>query len=185
MKTLMKIIIAVFVIGLIMFDSEVNASENRVFLGGWSYHIDAISLKGKPERTIIEKHQIEGEEQYEIITRTEKYEYNETHNVVAYARNNWMVGYFLNSHKEHSAFIGYSVYGRQLTSNINMNIYAGAVYGYRDCYGAGRRVNGKPVDSRKVCPMVSPVITFDHFETVQPYVALFGYALTVGLSKSF
>ena len=99
-------------------------------------------------------------------------QYNETHNLVAVQHNKVFAGYFVNSYEEDTLAIAYKwSFDYKL---LEVGVYGGAMYGYRDCFGlqASQR-------SRKVCPMVVPFATLD-LGPVDPQVYLLGSALAVG-----
>lgn len=98
--------------------------------------------------------------------------YNESHDLLAVEYSSYMAGYFENSYGEDSVFAAKRwswEYGYWEAS-----IIAGAVYGYRHC------LKGWTDRNRRVCPLISPAITYTRY-TVQPSVLLMGNAVALSI----
>ena len=99
-------------------------------------------------------------------------DYNESHNLLAVEYSSYMAGYFNNSYGENSGFIAKRFswdYG-----HWQAGISVGAVYGYRSC------LKGWDEGGKRVCPMVSPSLTYTRYP-VQPSVLILGNAIAVSV----
>lgn len=164
MKTALTIILCAMA-------SIVSASwfegETRVYAGAWSTHIGDMhytTVNVNPDGSISkEKH---------------KLDLNETHNLVAVEYKRIIAGYFKNSFSDDTAVVGVNVLEKKW-GDFTGKLFVGATYGYRECFGHN------PYENKRVCPAVVPMVTYDKYEIVQPYVGLFGNAVAVGFSKKF
>lgn len=101
--------------------------------------------------------------------------YNQSHEMLGYERGNVFAARFINSHNRESYAVAYA--WKWQKADIQWGIYAGAVYGYRSCYGD---------DGEKTvyCPLLVPMVSYTKY-AVQPTVLLMGNAATFAIRYSF
>ena len=98
--------------------------------------------------------------------------YNETHDLVALEYSSYMTGYFQNSYGEDSVFAAKRWSWDE--GHWKAGISLGAVYGYRSC------TKGWSHGERRLCPMISPSLTYTRYP-VQPSVLVLGNAIAVSV----
>lgn len=98
-------------------------------------------------------------------------DYNESHNLLAVEHRQIVVGGFRNSWGRDSWFAAYRWTWTPL-EHVEASVLAGGVYGYSHCW------KGEDGGGRKICPMLSPGITYTRWR-VQPSVLLLGNAVGV------
>lgn len=121
-----------------------QASADYVYLGAWSKHFDYVKAT------------------------------NETHNLVAYERNNWLVGYYNNSYDDDTVMAGYK-FKRQLGENWQASVAVGVSYGYRACM---EKSDG--LEDKRVCPAFFPELTYTKYR-LQPSFIMMGDGVAVAL----
>lgn len=111
---------------------------------------------------------------YHVLTGDES-DYNVWHRLAAVEYGGLLAGYFRNSYYRDSFVVAYGKswrYGAWMAS-----VHAGAVYGYRSCYGD----NG---DKAVVCPALFPSLYYTRYK-VQPGVVVFGEAVAATVRFEF
>ena len=111
---------------------------------------------------------------YHVLTGDET-DYNSWHRLAAVEYGGLMAGYFRNSYYRDSFIVAYGKswhYGDWMAS-----VHAGAVYGYRSCYGDDG-------DKSVVCPAVFPSLYYTRYK-VQPGVVVFGEAVAATVRFEF
>lgn len=98
--------------------------------------------------------------------------YNESHSLLAVEYRSYMAGYFRNSYGEDSVFAAKRWSWSH--GNWEAGIAVGAVYGYRHCF------KGWADRSRRVCPLVSPSLTYTKY-AIQPSVLVMGNAAALSV----
>jgi len=98
--------------------------------------------------------------------------YNESHSLLAVEYRSYMAGYFKNSYGEDSVFAAKRWSWSR--GNWEAGIAVGAVYGYRHCF------KGWADRSRRVCPLVSPSLTYTKY-AIQPSVLFMGNAVALSV----
>lgn len=129
----------------LLLTSCAPAFADSLYLGAWSTHLDS------------------------------EYNYNETHNLVAYERDSWAIGYFRNSYNRDTVFVSKEFSKRNRL--VQYGAMVGVMRGYRKCYGD----NDTNAD---VCPMVVPYVE-PMIGDVRPRFMLVGNALAVTLKAEF
>lgn len=99
-------------------------------------------------------------------------ELNESHSLVAVEVDSYMAGYFRNSYDEDSVFAAKRWAWNH--GNWQASISVGAVYGYRSC------LKGIDDNGRKLCPLVSPSLTYTKY-AVQPSLLVLGNAVALSI----
>ena len=192
-----KFVFLLTFIAAITYVGPADAKDWRVFTGAWSHHfLQDTDTEIKYEDRWVEEYIYS--ERYNVWVPVERLrtikrirkpmELNENHNLLAVQYKNFMFGYFKNSFYEDSALLGYKIYHKEFFhSQFRFDLYTGVSYGYRDCFSKYSETLMKDYSeqSQKVCPLAVPMVTYTGSDLVQPYVALFGSALTVGLSWAF
>lgn len=112
------------------------------------------------------------------------HDYNESHNLVGYARNNWTAAYFKNSYGEDSFAAGYT-FKKQFNDDWEGGLLVGASYGYRNCM-KGWDSEG---EKRRVCQVIAPSLTYTGFAEntgLKPSVIVLGsaFAITLGIDTT-
>lgn len=195
LKLVFGFIVMLALIAVISFvPSDAHASSWRVFTGAWSHHPTAntetksIQVEGHfYEKVYSEKWD---NWYYDWVYKNYTIErkpmqLNETHNLLAIQYEKILVGYFKNSFYDHSALAGYNIYHRSY-EHFDVDLYVGLTYGYRDCFAKFTTTYTEYKEkSKTICPLAVPMVTYTGSDLVQPYVALFGSALAVGLSWAF
>lgn len=98
-------------------------------------------------------------------------EYNEQHDLIAYERDRYILGYFKNSYNDDTIFIAKHWY--KDLHDLRVGVYGGVMYGYRDC------LRGGADRGKRVCPMIAPAISL---RTTQPSPTLFLLGTAVAIS---
>lgn len=106
--------------------------------------------------------------------------YNETHNLVAIDYRSATAGYFKNSNGVDTVFAA-KKWDWQLSDSWEASLLGGVTYGYSDC----RKMKDKEDPSKKVCPMIAPMLTYTGFDLIEPYAAVFGNAAAIGVKAEF
>lgn len=96
-------------------------------------------------------------------------QYNQSHDLIAYERNVYLVGRFKNSYNRTSYVAAKGWHEHR--GYLRLSLFVGGVYGYRSCYG------DEGTEAR-LCPMLAPSATYTRWR-VQPSVFLFGEALVL------
>lgn len=113
---------------------------DSIYIGGWSTHI------ASPDS-----------------------QYNQSHDLIAYEHNSYLVGRFKNSYSR-TSYVAAKGWHEQ-SGYLRLSLFVGGVYGYRSCYG------DEGTEAR-LCPMLAPSATYTRWR-VQPAVFLFGEALVL------
>lgn len=103
-------------------------------------------------------------------------DYNEEHRLLALEHDKVFAGYFRNSYDEDTFTAAYKLSERY--GGLEAGVYVGAMYGYRHC------LEGWANQSRRVCPMAAPFITWDA-GPVNPQIFLLGEALAISIRVGF
>lgn len=99
---------------------------------------------------------------------------NNEHNLLAYEKDGYIIGYFKNSYSSDSAVLGKRFVVFEL-KDIKAGVYAGATYGYYTCSGMA------DLDARKkLCPAIVPEISYTKYK-FQPTILMLGGAVAVSV----
>lgn len=126
-----------------------TASADALYTGAWSYHID-------PAPTVN----------------------NETHYLLAYEHEGYILGGFKNSFSDPTAVIG-KRFELFEAGDFKGGIYLGATYGYYGCTPERGRPT-HPNNDRQACLAAVPEISYTKYK-VQPTVMLLGNAIAFSI----
>lgn len=127
---------------------SLSSFADSLYLGGWSKHF--------------------------IVKGDGSIPLNESHNIVAIERNNWIAGYFKNSYFDDSALVARK-YHIMSNNTWALDIAVGASYGYRTCSMEGRY----PRDAdKRWCPAIVPELTYTKYR-VKPSIMVMTGALVL------
>lgn len=104
-------------------------------------------------------------------------DYNETHELIAVERRDWIAGTLINSFGDRTYMFGKG-WDLATTEDWNFRVYAGASYGYRACDGSEQG------EDPKVCPAIVPELSYTKHR-VQPAIMLFGGAVALSVKFEF
>lgn len=167
-------------IGVISYVPSAEAREEiRIYAGAWSHHLTT-------DKNLYDSYKVYDYWLQREVTVTEKAgQFNETHNLAGVEYGKIFAGYFKNSFGDDSGFIGYNLAQYDI-GNVRMKLLGGAVYGYRACLLAKPHTyTDYKMESKKVCPMIVPMVSYEGFKYVAPHVSLFGGAVAAGFIIKF
>lgn len=127
------------------------------FLGGWSYHFETV-------------YDINGNE----------YEFNDTHNMVGFMYQDWVVAAYKNSYYDWSYMAAYN-FGYEWGESFEYGVLLGVVYGYEE-QGIEPGMKGKYMIG-DFAPVIFPYVAYAVYSsdemTIKPTIGLLGTALTL------
>lgn len=106
-----------------------------------------------------------------------EHNYEWFHRMVLLEKDSYVVGYFRNSYDEDTFTVGKMFTKKD--KQVNLNLYLGATYGYRESSGCYKHQLDKPNNDKIVCPAVAIGIDFPEVKT-HPSILLLGNALVFG-----
>lgn len=102
-------------------------------------------------------------------------QYNQDHHMIGIEHKRVFVARFLNSYARESYAAAYAWHRDR--GYLRLSLYAGGVYGYRECYGdQGTKA--------RLCPLLVPMASYTRYP-VQPAVFLMGDAAVFAVKFSF
>ncbi len=99
---------------------------------------------------------------------------NSEHNLLAYEKDSYIVGYFKNSFNNDTIVVGKRFELFEL-GDFKAGVYTGATYGYYSCRGMADLGADK-----KVCPAIVPEISYTKYK-LQPTLLMLGGAVAISL----
>jgi len=102
-------------------------------------------------------------------------QYNQDHQLVGIEHKRVFVARFLNSYARESYAAAYAWHRDR--GYLRLSLYAGGVYGYRECYGDDG-------DKARLCPLLVLMASYTRYQ-VQPAVFLMGDAAVFAVKFSF
>ena len=123
---------------------------DSVYLGAWSHHFT------KPDKGHVA--------------------FNETHNLTAYERNNYIVGRFKNSFHDETVFAAYNL--KTDTWLLEVGAIAGIMHGYKEH-------NSPKFNFNKFKPMLVPHVSLKTDFPVKPVVLLLDKAVALTIKIDF
>ena len=131
-----------------------NSFADGLYTGAWSYHL------------------------HQDKWREVGWPLNQTHNLIAYQHDKYLVGYYKNSFGDDTYMIDIDVYSKQF-HDIKFTLYAGASYGYRFC-----AFEEADFSERKACPHAFPEFKYTKFKT-QPAFLIMPCCIAISFFHSF
>jgi hypothetical protein len=114
-------------------------------------------------------------EEYVYLTGYSKHlikgDYNESHDLLAYQRDGFTLGSFVNSYDEQSFVFSYS-YPTFKHGYLHLNTVIGVTYGYRECYGYNAEAD------QRVCPYAAPEFVYTKYK-LQPAIGFLAHAVAI------
>lgn len=132
---------------------SITAHADSLYTGAWSYHFGDTYM--------------ETDEYFSDVS-------NSTHYLLAYERNNYIVGGFKNSFGDPTDLVGrkFNVFD---AGGFEGSLYAGATYGYFACQ---KDLVEPDKQKARVCPALVPEVAYKRF-AVQPAVIILGNAIAL------
>lgn len=102
-------------------------------------------------------------------------QYNQSHDLIAYERNVYLVGRFKNSYNRTSYVAAKGWHEHR--GYLRLSLFVGGVYGYRSCYG-------DEGEEGRICPLIVPSVAWTGYK-IQPALFLMGEALVASVRYQF